>query len=87
MQNGLTIIPSVNLVSNIGFGSEATHTKGNPWLANMAVEAMDFPLKHPPFVIRDTKADDFVQKTHFYNPNIFLRILKKFLRKLKLTRK
>ncbi len=77
MQNGLAIIPSVNLVSNIGFGPESTHTKGKSKFANMAVADMDFPLRHPPFIIRDTKADDFVQKTHFDIPNILLRIVKR----------
>lgn len=81
MQNGLTIIPSVNLVSNIGFGSEATHTKAESQLANMVMTAMDFPLRHPPFVIRDIEADSFVQRTIFYVPNFFLKIIKKFLRR------
>ncbi len=80
-QNGLTIIPSVNLVSNIGFGPESTHTKGRSPYANMAVAAMDFPLRHPPFIVRDTKADDFVQRTHFHVSNISLGIIKRFLRK------
>ena len=77
IQNGLAIIPSVNLVSNIGFGPESTHTKGKSKSANMAVADMDFPLRHPPFIIRDTKADDFVQRTHFHIPNILLRIVKR----------
>lgn len=82
MQNGLTITPCVNLVSNIGFGSGATHTRGKKSrYCEIPTEDIYFPLRHPPFVIRNTKADDFVQKTNFYNPNIFLRILKKFLRK------
>ena len=81
IQNGLTIIPSVNLVSNIGFGSAAAHTKGRSRVANMAVAAMDFPLRHPPFMVRGTKADDFVQRTHFHVPNIFLRKIRRFLMK------
>ncbi len=81
IQNSLTIIPSVNLVSNIGFGPGATHTKGKSPFANMAVAAMDFPLRDPPFIVRDAKADDFVQRTHFHVPNIFLRIIKRLLMK------
>lgn len=65
-QSGLSILPSVNLVSNIGFNAEATHTKdSNSRFANMPVEAMSFPLQHPPFVIRDAPADDFMQRTHY----------------------
>ncbi|MGV2387331.1 MAG UNVERIFIED_CONTAM: hypothetical protein LVR29_00245 [Microcystis novacekii LVE1205-3] len=50
IQNGLTILPNVNLVSNIGFGEGATHTSSSKSkVANLPVEEMIFPLKHPPF--------------------------------------
>ena len=81
IQNGATIIPRVNLVSNIGFGPQSSHTKHRSRFTNMTVRAMDFPLRHPPFLVRDTKADDFVQKTHFHVSNISLRIIKRFLMK------
>ena len=44
----LTIIPRVNLISNIGFGLQATHTisKVSPY-ARMSVQEIGFPLKHP----------------------------------------
>lgn len=58
LQNGLTILPNVNLVSNIGFGSEATHTTGTNRLSNLSSEAMQFPLQHPAFVVRDAQADE-----------------------------
>lgn len=60
IQNGLTILPQVNLVSNIGFSKEATHTKNtkSPF-SNMPSFSMEFPLSHPPFVIRDVQADNF----------------------------
>ncbi len=63
--NGLTIIPNMNLVSNIGFGPEATHTQGESQFANIPTEAMTFPLRHPPGVIRDTQADDFTETMMF----------------------
>lgn len=62
-QNGLTILPNVNLISNIGFNQDGTHTlSNNSPLANMAVEEMEFPLSHPPFVIRDSQADKYTQE-------------------------
>ncbi|MBR8826970.1 MAG: glycosyltransferase family 2 protein [Gomphosphaeria aponina SAG 52.96 = DSM 107014] len=78
VQSGLTILPDVNLVSNIGFGPEATHTKdsGNH-SANLPVQAMGFPLQHPPLVIRQTEADAFTQRNHFDNHNIMRRIVRK----------
>lgn len=65
IQSGLSILPNFNLVSNIGFGEEATHTTCSNPFEKMAVEPMEFPLKHPKFVIRDSKADDFTQINNF----------------------
>lgn len=46
--NLLTIVPRVNLVSNIGFGQSGTHTKNqNSNLANMERYEMNLPLNHP----------------------------------------
>jgi hypothetical protein len=44
----LSIVPAVNLISNIGFDSNGTHTLdiNNP-AANLELHAMRFPLKHP----------------------------------------
>ncbi len=67
IQSSLGIIPNRNLISNIGFGVDSTHftsTKKNPF-GDMHTEKMEFPLKHPPFIIRDLKADSFTQKTVF----------------------
>jgi hypothetical protein len=58
-QSMLCVVPSVNLVSNIGFGKDATHTKFGGIHAGMAVEALRFPLEHPAFVLPDSAADLF----------------------------
>lgn len=56
--SGLAIQPSVNLISNIGFGEHATHTTGaDHKLARLPVEEIAFPLVHPPCVSRDIEAD------------------------------
>jgi hypothetical protein len=72
MQNSLSIIPNVNLVSNIGFGSDATHctSNGTSVYENMQVSEIDFPLRHPPYIIRDLKADKFTQATMFKETQI-----------------
>ena len=60
--NGLCIQPNVNLVSNIGFRTDATHTKMTSHLqANVPTKAMEFPLVHPPVVTRDVAADEFTE--------------------------
>ena len=57
------IHPTGNLIDNIGFGSDATHTTGQS--PNYAVEAMQFPLKHPPSTKRDSNADKLTERIHF----------------------
>lgn len=60
VQSGLIILPNINLVSNIGYGPEATHSKTIiTEFANMPVESMSFPMKHSEFTIRDVKADRY----------------------------
>ncbi len=71
-QNGLTALPRTNLISNIGFGTEATHTKRNSRFSKMAVSPMRFPLSHPPQVVRDEQADDYTQR-HNFNLNFLGR--------------
>ncbi|MCX7593294.1 MAG: glycosyltransferase family 2 protein [Fischerella sp.] len=65
LQNSLGIISNVNLISNIGFGLDSTHcTKKNKY-DSLPTESMEFPLKHPPFIIRNLEADNFTQRTVF----------------------
>lgn len=71
IQNGLSILPNVNLVSNIGYSLDATHTVNNyNNFANMPVVPIDFPLQHPLFIIRNSQADFFTQKNNFYDSRI-----------------
>jgi len=66
LQSGLHILPNVNLISNIGYGPSGTHTKNaNSFLANLSRVAMDFPIRHPAFIIRDRWADAFLQANNF----------------------
>jgi hypothetical protein len=58
VQSGLSIMPAVNMISNIGFGGDATHTlnTSHPW-AELTTKPMPLPLRHPNFMIRDTISD------------------------------
>jgi hypothetical protein len=58
----LQVAPNVNLISNIGFGSEATHTQTIGTHANMPTEPIQFPLTHPIEVVQNAKADKFVSE-------------------------
>jgi hypothetical protein len=57
IQNYLTVLPNVNLVSNIGCRAGTHTTRGKDKSANIPTEAMKFPLVHMPFVIRDSHRD------------------------------
>lgn len=66
VQMGLTIIPNNNLVSNVGFGEDATHTTGpaDP-MGNISRTPIKFPLNHPSELFRDELADRFFTEWHF----------------------
>jgi hypothetical protein len=59
LSRGLFAIqPNRNLISNIGFGEEATNATEDPLgIARRPLEGMSFPLEHPPEVRRDAEAD------------------------------
>ncbi len=83
IQNGLAIIPNVNLISNIGHGTGATHTTDEKSIySDMAVEAVSFPLIHPRFVVRDVQADDFAQNTFYDHQPPLPRKIKKKINKM-----
>ena len=73
LQHGLGIVPSRNLVANIGFGVEATHTDKESPFSAMPVQPMSFPLHHPPYMIRLRHADDITEKT-LYGAGLVKRI-------------
>lgn len=83
INNFLNIIPTKNLISNIGHGLAAEHTKFEGPYSNMKIDPMDFPLQHPPFIVRDKKADDFREMKLFSyreSPNILHYLLRKVKR-------
>ncbi len=62
---GLTATPQNNLVTNIGFGSEATHTKMRSSNLNMPVAGLGPSILHPASVSADNDADNYVFETVF----------------------
>ena len=67
--SGLACTPRVNLISNIGFGPDATHchdTSSN--LSNLSRFDIDVPLKHPLLIVRHVDADARVTENVY---NIF----------------
>ena len=64
-QRGLTVLPDQNLVSNLGFGPEATHTQDpSSRLANLPTKPL-YELVHPNEVAPNREADRFTWETIF----------------------
>lgn len=53
----LNIISNENLICNIGFGKDATHTKSDFTFSRMETSNMKFPLKHPEVIQRNFEYD------------------------------
>lgn len=67
LNNGLTIIPKVNLVSNFGFDSRATHTTKKSKVTEMKINSVSFPLKHPHEIERSKKLDAITEDNAYLN--------------------
>lgn len=77
--NALTIRPSVNLVKNIGFSDQATHTKKKTKLFDsmFANEIISDVLIHPKFIIENKELDDECSKVRFGIRNLGEKIIYK----------
>ena len=58
-QGGLAILPNENLVMNIGFGEDATHTTDKNNLLSQLKALNLNEIKHPSTITRDSEADHF----------------------------
>lgn len=74
-ENGLVVIPNLNLVTNIGFGKLATNCLDaeSEW-ANMDRGDLSFPLVHPSIVQRNVEADELTSRLMFRKPSLLSRI-------------
>jgi hypothetical protein len=85
VNQGLTVIPSNNLVSNIGFGVNATHTTNqDSHLANLPAYSIKFPLNHRQTVdfdaIYDKKVLDLIFNTNGGKLDTIKSIFSKLIR-------
>lgn len=76
--DGLSVTPSVNLVANIGFGHEATHTRKPSRFAAMSTNSLRFPLVHPSVLECDREADRVVGKAIYRMPSQLRNVLSRF---------
>lgn len=74
--HGLCITPTKNLVTNIGFGADATHTKVDNGGAGIPLQEMLFPLTHPEKKAIDMY-DDFTLRQNFgIDEKLFYRLVR-----------
>jgi hypothetical protein len=65
--NGLSIQPMKNLVTNIGYDENATHTKIGDGFANtLPNESIEFPLGHPDLIERNQEMDRWIDQLIAY---------------------
>lgn len=77
------IVPKYNLISNIGFGQNATHTS-DKWSENSNISSneLTFPLKHIIYPKDQEKVDNYLEKYEFSEKSFLLRLklkLRKFI--------
>jgi len=83
---GLSILPRLNLVSNIGWGSESTHCHDRDHPShNLPALEMPFPLIHPPMVLDDILLDrrwlqEAADEIHKQRLPLHRRVARKFKR-------
>ncbi|MDB5109104.1 MAG: hypothetical protein JWR67_218 [Mucilaginibacter sp.] len=64
--NSLCIVPNINLISNIGFNDNATHTtKADNLSANIPLMEIDGDITHPLYFLPEKKADEFTLNYEF----------------------
>ncbi len=77
-QNGLAVVPESNLVTNIGFDAEGTHTtQSDHWLAGLCTDSLPIPLRHPAFIYADPVPELALQKQLYRQRNFKGRLLRR----------
>ena len=80
LQNGLTIKSTINLISNIGFGNTATHTKSpRSKIAYLPTTVMPFPLQHPAHVTPNSDIDRVIVEDMVSSQTSWSLRLRRFL--------
>lgn len=84
LHEGLAVVPSINLVTNIGYGRDATHTiVMDSELSGMATGRISLPLQHPKYGGPDGEYDLSVVRMIARKHTLYSRIVR-FMRLLRL---
>ena len=82
---GLAIIPGKNLIENVGFRADATHTHSSNELleSKMKINALNFPLIHPTEVISNDEYTSYYFNLFDRPQPYYRKILKRIIEKIK----
>jgi len=84
--DGVSITPNINLVNNIGYGMDATHTKSIIKGMNNTYGVLGKNINHPPPILNTSSTKDKKIFMARYKPKIYHRVVILFRRLLKLER-
>jgi hypothetical protein len=71
---GISITPNRNLVKNIGFGIDATHTAGDQSRLQRTIQTIAFPIRHPTGGYALQNDADFFHFNQIYKPKLSARV-------------
>ncbi|MFZ4796457.1 MAG: nucleotide-diphospho-sugar transferase [Bacteroidia bacterium] len=82
--NMLSILPNVNLISNIGFGEGSTHTSssGNNDIENLPIFEIEKNLIHPKELKVNQEADEFAFDLLYKKEHYFVLVLRQIKKKI-----
>lgn len=75
-----TIVSTSNLVDNLGFSPDSTHTSNDPVLRVQAVDELKFPLNHPKPLLMDYRRDRETHAHRYPSTSYSVRALRKLKR-------
>ncbi len=79
VQNGIALVPDLNLISNVGLHPGATHTVEAAPYFDLPRAEMQFPMQHPPFMFPNRLADrsNFLNRCHIDLPTRLTRKMRR----------
>ncbi|MCR4583161.1 MAG: hemolysin activation protein [Prevotella sp.] len=75
LNSGLAVMPSKNLIQNLGLTTDSTHFSSSQLttphrlrrIFTMSTHELSFPLKHPPYVIEDVEYKERLYRVNAWN--------------------
>lgn len=77
VNDGLSVLPRSNLISNVGFGKDATHTKVDSHLANLPLGGLSEALARKPDLSADPSYDEAYLRIMNRKSNLGKRLVNK----------